>query len=370
MSAQSTATVWCEEDNHLAYEKYAFFNNWLDDKGEDAEELLSHLGLLNIGNPSKALFAGDLTAYDQALKTYVSRKRHDALGERIFEDHWFKKNLAHFQQLVAVLSGQSVVPFIGAGVSCSAGFPSWASHLLSQAKTAGVLDAEKRIKNGEYEKIIDEIILAHSEALFVQNVRDDFLRDPDRVDLVLDILRICNHVLVTTNYDRCIEEALYINGSPYAETVLATDTDNQALITALSNRKRAVLKLHGNINAPSNCMLSGIQYEQAYGKGGIDMSLPLPRKLRRIFEHASIFFIGCSLNRDRTLNVFEKVMEERGQADLPQHFAIVEAPENETEMVDRNSFLASIGITPIWYPTAEHSRVADLIQALKVDLGR
>jgi SIR2-like domain len=364
MNGQAFAT-WCEDDNHFLYERHMSFNDWLDGKSEDAEQLLDQLGLANIGTPSKALFAGDYPAYEQAVSTFLIENRHAALGAELLDAHWFKKNLAHFEQLVDVLKGNSVVPFLGAGVSCASGYPSWSAHLASQAKTAGIFDISIRLASGLHEEVVQEILDKCGETLFVQSIRDDFLGTPLDVNLTMKIAALCRHLMVTTNYDKCVELALSQMGSTFYDTINATEGDNLALIVALSNRRRALLKLHGDVTSPTGCILSKSNYDAAYGPDLVDMSRPLPRKLRRLYEGTNLLFVGCSLIADRTVDVFRKVMAERGASDLPQHFAIVEVPRNENELSERNRFLASLGITPIWYAYEEHHRVIEIVEALQ-----
>lgn len=100
------------------------------------------------------------------------------------------------------------------------------------------------------------------------------------------------------------------------------------------------------------------------------MDRPLPRKLRRIYESSSLLFLGCSLYSDRTIQVFQKVMDERGAPDIPPHFAILEAPIDNRDLVERNSFLSGIGITPIFYPTGEHFRLKDILSCIVDNLNQ
>ncbi|TGP82073.1 SIR2 family protein [bacterium M00.F.Ca.ET.227.01.1.1] len=360
-------SVWCESDEHYCYEQNVTFNHWLDEKGEEAEKVIERYGFVNIAVPSKALFGGDRSAYEQELTFYRAARMNIALGADVFVDLWLKKNKAHFDQLVTHLKGQSVIPFVGAGVSCSSGYPGWSNHLRIHALAAGVSNPEDLLSKGNYEKVIEEIIAINGIAMFVQNIKDDFLKDPSSLEWQAAILRLCKHVVVTTNYDQCIEKAMVRDESCYVEPIFAAEADNQTLIAACSNRRRALLKLHGNISSPANCILSQEQYDRSYGRDAIDMSLPLPRKLRRLFEYSSLLFLGCGLNEDRTMRVFESVIEEN--SDLPQHFAIVEAPIELDQLPKRNKFLADHGITAIWYPAGEHARVFDILNLLSEEVA-
>src|SRR5688572_22974726 len=94
---------WCERDNHKVFEYYVDFNEWLD--SEDATSAREAYGVDGISVPSKAFYAGDKEAYDQAFKEYREARRNEILNrtylcEQFTDQHWFDRNLEHFDQLV------------------------------------------------------------------------------------------------------------------------------------------------------------------------------------------------------------------------------------------------------------------------------
>lgn len=341
------------------------FNAWLDSDDDEATSLLKALGIGKVVAPSKALFAGDRVAYGEELERYQTRRLEFALGYGRLDDHWFGKNRAHFNALLEPLKAQTVVPFVGAGISCAASLPTWTAHILHQAKSAGFdpTDVLDRLRKGEYEPIIDEIISSRGQGLFMQEMRDAFDGVVVDVSLATMVVRLTRSIIVTTNYDRVLEQALSTLGEPPAELVTATE-DNARIIRAQSNGQRALLKVHGDIRSPATYILSGCQYDDSYGVGVPDMKLALPRKLRHVFEHGSILFLGCSLVEDRTLKVFESLVFEAGLANVPRHFAVLEAPTDETDLVTRNARLAGLSIDAIWYPNGAHEYVQLIISEL------
>ena len=106
----------CDGDQHKRFEYYIDFNEWLD--SEEALGAREVYGVDGISVPSKAFYAGDKEAYDQAFKEYRENRRNEALSERYLcdqftDNHWFERNLQRFDQLVEVLEAGDVVPFIG-----------------------------------------------------------------------------------------------------------------------------------------------------------------------------------------------------------------------------------------------------------------
>jgi len=60
------AETWCDRDEHKLFEYYVDFDEWLD--SEEAASAREAYGVDGISVPSKAFFAGDKEAYDQAWR--------------------------------------------------------------------------------------------------------------------------------------------------------------------------------------------------------------------------------------------------------------------------------------------------------------
>jgi NAD-dependent SIR2 family protein deacetylase len=362
---------WCESDDHGVYERHTTFNAWLDGDDDEAAILVKGLGLATLATPSKALFAGDRVAYGEELERFHSRLLDLALGEGRLDGHWFGKNRAHFNALLEPLNAQHVVPFVGAGISCASAMPTWTGHILHQARSAGIdlPSVEARLRQGGYEEVVDEIIAARGEGLFIQEMRDAFDKEVTELGLAAMVAGLAKSVIVTTNYDRVLESAMRSRGEGSPEIVAAGE-DNARMIRAQSNGKRALVKIHGDIASPSTLVLSQQQYDAGYGVDAPDMKLALPRKLRHLFEHGSLLFLGCSLVEDRTLRVFESLVLEAGLANVPRHFAVLEAPDDETTLVARNARLAALSIDAIWYPHGAHDHVRLIVAELYARIER
>ena len=126
-----------------------------------------------------------------------------------------------------------------------------------------------------------------------------------------------------------------------------------------------MIKLHGDIKSPQRCILAKKQYDAAYGIDELDMALPMPRLLRHYFLNSSLLFVGCSLQNDRTIQVFKAVKKEIGDKDLPQHFSIEQAPDTAEALVQRNAELAKLGITAIWLEQGQYHLVESILRHAK-----
>ncbi len=362
------AETWCDRDEHKLFELFVDFNDWLE--SDEAIAVRKENNIDGLAQPSKALFAGDKEAYDQVFGEYRVARHNEALNkeylcEQFIDDHWFQRNIDHFDQLIQYLEEGTVVPFVGAGISVAGGFPSWKNHLRQQGRTAGILKKhiENLLGNGHYEKIIEEIENIRGRDVFTQEIRDVFSRTGKITDTTLLLTEIFSDTVITTNYDRLIEQA-FDTGQENAVQVI-----NDLNVLDIPDADRVtIIKLHGDIKNSAKCILGKNQYDQAYGCDQLDMTLPIPKLLSYYYRTSSLLFLGCSLNKDRTIQVFKAVKLAIGDAMTPQHFSIEQAPENEQEIVVRNAHLASLGITPIWFEKGCFDYVESILRLAKNEL--
>ena len=368
MSTDAQHKIWCDEDEHHFFEHYAVFNDWLD--SEDGQEFRELCGIDGFSQPSKAFYAGDKEAYDQAFLKYRRDRRHEVLNESYLveqfgDEHWFERNVEHFEQLVNCIKNGNVVPFTGAGLSVSGGFPTWGNHLRQQGRTAGVDPdhIENLLINGHHEKVIEEIEGIRGHDVFINEIRDVFSRTGSIPDAIWRISELFNDTVITTNYDRLIEQA-YDTGE---KDVFQVINGMNALESPIPGRV-SIIKLHGDIQDPQRCILSKKQYDDAYGSEELDMDRQIPKLLSYYYKNSSLLFLGCSLNNDRTVEVFRTVKESMQDVVMPQHFSIEQVPEDEDELRDRNESLARIGITPIWFEKERYEYVESMLQLSKNEL--
>ncbi len=366
---QAQRKIWCDEDEHRLYEYYADFNEWLD--GDDGLTLREQYGIDGLNQPSKAFYTGDKEAYEEAFRQYRIDRRHEALSlawleEQFGGNHWAQRNHDRFEQLIERMASAQVVPFIGAGISASARFPSWREHLREQARTAGLPTnhVEELLTAGRYEGVIEQIEQQRCVDVFVQEIQDVFSRTHAIPDVVWRISELFRDTVITTNYDRLLEQA-YDTGEPGAFQVL----NATAAMERVKPKAVTIYKLHGDVKQPARCILGKRQYDEAYGKYTLDLSRPIPKLLSYHYKNNSLLFLGSSLNEDRTVQVFRAIKQTLGDQDVPQHFSIEQAPESEQELVERNAYLKALGITAIWFETGRFECVEALLRQAKNELS-
>jgi hypothetical protein len=137
-------------------------------------------------------------------------------------------------------------------------------------------------------------------------------------------------------------------------------------IKSIYSGEKCLLKLHGNIDEQNNRVLTRAEYESGYGVTGIDYNLPIPKVLNKIFSGYSVLFCGCSLIADRYLQVLKHAYQSDGDF-IPEHFAILNAPDDVDKKALRDQFLAGHGISPIWYSNGDWDAPKEILQLLKSD---
>ncbi len=260
-----------------------------------------------------------------------------------------------------------MIPFVGAGMSKSAGLPGWKEYLLSLCDDACLsqdLIRERLEVQGDYEGAMNDIV----QRLTINRFERDFERDfqiPDEIGGAVTLLPKLFHCsVITTNFDRVIEEVYKTNGKHFVEKVTGRGQVS-AFFRAIPAGERYLLKLHGNIDNAAERVLSQDEYAAAYGnEGDINMSVPLPKLLKRLFISYSFLFLGCSLSADRTLQTFMRVAGEEGPDSRPHHYAILGSPTDIEKNRTIDQRLADAHISPLWYPDGEHEHVEQILELL------
>lgn len=368
VSPSSKNVTWCEKDNHNLYDYFTDFNEWID--GDDCLDLRLRHSIDGLSNPSKAFFASDIEAYNQEFKVFRNERKSVVLGEEFIQNsfgdsHWFERNLERFEQFESCLIEGLVVPFIGAGISVESGFPTWKNHLSQQGRTSG-LDSSlinDLLDNGHYEELIEKIEEMGYKDAFIQEIKDAFSKTGEITQTTLRLSELFSDTLITTNYDHILEQAFDTGAENNIQILDSSNILNQPEIN-----KTTIIKLHGDIRQPTKCIISKNQYNDSYGDGSLDLTKPIPKILSYHYKTSSLLFLGCSLNRDRTMEVFHEVKKQMGDIDRPQHFSLESMPLTEPELASRNAYLLNFGITPIWFPNGNYEHVEQILRLAKNEM--
>jgi len=314
-----------------------------------------------LAKPSRAFYFGDRNLYEQEAKRHIGAQKQQILNTEEFPD-----NGKVFDELKRACDRGFVIPFVGAGMSLSAGLPDWKDYLLSKCAAAKLDRAvmKARLDAGEYEQVMTEIVDKLTTAVFERDFETDFAT-PDEVTGPVNLLPgLFDCTVVTTNFDRVLEKVYENEARAFIEKCNGRGTTD-AFFRAIPAGERHLLKLDGNIDNPAERILSLSEYDAAYGNtGDINMTFPLPKILDRLFSSYSLLFLGCSLTADRTIQTFSRVVSNRGAKTLPRHYALLSAPDDTDKMSHLNQRLADANIKPLWYPKDEHATVGKVLELL------
>lgn len=310
---------------------------------------------------SKVLFWVDREAYDDertAWENETNQAKHNEVTELIRASGL----IAPFQDLLDAVERGRVVPFIGAGMTKPMGMPLWGEalkQLLARLPAADGPGISALIYEGQY--LAAAQALVDHDSVQVTN----FVRTIYRIQKIklagpmLLVPRFAKGCIVTTNFDDAIEQTCrdkvefnaYMHG-----------TQEHNFFPRLVRGDRCLLKLHGDADNPATHILTQTQYADAYGNP-FDFHKPLPKALRQIFVSQSMLFLGCSLDQDWTLELFEQAKQADEYA-IPNHYAILPAPEDPQAKQLKETRLLTLHIQPLWYPVGQHEFVERYLQLI------
>jgi SIR2-like protein len=187
------------------------------------------------------------------------------------------------KQLAKVGSRQGLALFLGAGVSCSAGLPSWNGLLRELAKGIGLTGSELKEFNNldvlDRGSVLERRYRAHKQDVNGHIARI-FARTWDHSLLHGLLSCLPAQEIITQNYDRLFEVAAVGAGSPVA-TLPYTPGDVHS---------RWLLKMHGCVSVPEDIVIRREDYlrysERRAALAGIVQATMLTR---------SMLFVGFSL---------------------------------------------------------------------------
>lgn len=340
------------------------FDAVVDDEYDEEIKVICRRGdeEISLAKPSRAFYFGDRQLYDQEAKRYDQGEK-----ARVLCTDQYHSNLQTFDDLKRACNRGFVIPFVGAGMSRSAGLPDWRGYLLRLAEDAGMDVASVRHRldvPNDYEGVIDDIIDRMGHEKFERDFERDFAL-PDEVTGPVTLLpAIFDGPSITTNFDRVLESVYEQQGKPFVEKVCGRGRPN-AFFRSIPAGERYLFKLHGNVDNASERVLRRSEYEEAYGQeGNILFDRALPKALSRLFSSYSFLFLGCSLTVDRTIQTFMRVAGEQDMDGLPHHYAVMSCPSDGEERLAVDRRLAGAHISPIWFPEDEYEYIEEILQLL------
>ncbi|RKG68587.1 SIR2 family protein [Corallococcus sp. CA054B] len=318
---------------------------------------------------SRILFDLEQETYRLALMDWQRQRqeeRREELRTKVQDTLTLRANDTRFKELVKVARNGGLVPFVGAGITKPCKMPMWTEFLILAGIQVGcdAVVTKQRLSLGEYEEVAEELVTKMGPNWFNEHVERTFCQDTPLTGPVLHIPRITDGCVITTNFDDVLERAFTQFGNPFTEKIIGKS--QTGFRKALMEKRRYLLKIHGDAKDRRGRVLTIAEYNDAYGGASIDFTRELPKNLKTAFTYSTLLFLGCSLETDRTLKLFKQVVNDEGTDDLARHYAILELPAVNVE--ERERFLTEHHIFPIWFPPKRFD-VAEALVALLAEMA-
>ncbi|MDD1621897.1 MAG: SIR2 family protein [Methylococcaceae bacterium] len=302
---------------------------------------------------SEILYWADRDAYLDELDHWEGRRQvdqHEAAIQYIRDSD----QRSVFLDLVDTIRSWRIAPFVGAGLSKSCGYPMWGEALRKIAQKLDGLEVQDiEPLMAQYDYLQAAQVLNDASAQQVQHfIRTEFQQRRAIKGPVTLLPELANGCIVTTNFDTVIEDLFRDLKQPLDGYMHGTQAGNN-FVQRLLRGERCILKLHGDAGQANTHVFTQAQYQAAYGGAGGEpfaFQNQLPRALRQIFISHSLLFLGCSLEQDKTLDLFKSVVDE-GAFEIPDHFALLNEPATPQERTRKEARLLQLKIRPLWYAT-------------------
>lgn len=342
-----------EEALQAAYSSNHAFNAILDEAEPLAFKSLrdpEHEYLIKV---SDALYWIERDAYLDELDHWEGQcqvNQHEAATAFIKDSD----QQAVFLDLVDAIRFGRIAPFVGAGLSKPCGYPMWGEALRKIAQKLGGLDVQDiGPLMAQYDYLQAAQVLHETDAEIVRHfIKTEFRQRGAITGPVTLLPDLANGCIVTTNFDTVIEDLFREKAQPLDGYMHGMQAGNN-FVQRLLRGERCILKLHGDAGQANTHVFTQVQYREAYGGAEGEpfaFQNQLPRALRQIFISHSLLFLGCSLEQDKTLDLFKSVVDEAA-FEIPDHFALLNEPATQQERARKEARLLQLRIRPLWYST-------------------
>ena len=278
-----------------------------------------------------------------------------------------------FKQLCSIQ--REVVPFVGAGISKNingSAYPLWREFLEEIGKrellSEEVEKLDQFININCYEQAASFLQERLGDVLFRDNVKKIFgeerLKDvvfPETVRLITDVF---HGNIFTTNIDRVIEtafEELKHIKIPMLIPQMQSEQANQNI----DANALCLIKIHGDVSESTSWVLTEEQYNLVYGENIENTSFV--SILERLMISRKLLFIGCGLERDRTYDVLNRIVQKNNTY---KHFAFTECPKKRDDQIIKKRQLINLwNIYPIWFPENQYESIGVLLRQMILHQG-
>ena len=209
---------------------------------------------------------------------------------------------------------------------------------------------------------------------FQRMVAQAFGREIDEAELASKSAEIipllARGPVITTNFDHVLEAVFRFAGRPFDRIVTGPQPDK--VVRAMHRNEPVLLKIHGDAEDRTSRVFTGLEYEEQYPQPSLQLQSDTDRASEKsvvnitslawiMFTNRPLLFLGCSLERDRTLDVLRKI---KGLLPALTHYAVIGAPYRVDRLRERRREMDQYGISPLWFVSGEFRRIRAILVEL------
>ena len=263
-----------------------------------------------------------------------------------------------------------MVPFVGAGLSVFCGYLQWGdllkklvAYVTNKNKAAEISDLICQNKYleaaGKIQEAYPPFMIPLKKFIPYEKIEKCERENLQKSAAYMLPLLFPDSPCVTTNFDRVLESVNETHGKKF-DYVLPPDEVGQ-LTRTLQHNQHNLFKLHGDIGkdgmTSDKIVFTEKQYNRAYTE-----QTHIKDALLNWFRNSVMLFLGCSLSKDRTLDLLGEVHSTSQQG--AQHFAILPCEDEEKAGSRLAELFLTYGIRPIFYPQGQHDSVQVILERL------
>lgn len=220
----------------------------------------------------------------------------------------------HVQHLNEAIENDSLVIFVGAGISMNSGLPSWNDLINEFKKEMNINKKESQHDNLKIAQYYFDIV---GQQKYLQKVINTFKNhdnaEPNNIHK--QIFRIRPRHIITTNYDELLEKAMKSEIDKYE--VIKQDSD-----IPYSKSDHYLIKMHGDL-IEKNIVLKEddyLDYEKNF--------YMVATLIKSLIMNNTILFIGYSLG-DSTFNSIFRMIQKGFYGNARKAYFFTPTPQNE-----------------------------------------
>jgi hypothetical protein len=289
------------------------------------------------------------------------------------------RNRAAYLGLVELVRSTRALAFVGAGVTCPLGYPTWGDLIAHLAAAVRAAHGEQVQSNGQ-EITVEQVVREFKRKPLVQaqilkeNLGEGYfpmmagLFGPQdrRIGPITNLVSLPFKHLLTSNYDPSLEQHHYPPNEPVSISLHHSAAPQFIIEFADDNYTRRIVHVHGRYDEARYIILTEEDYRTYI------QSVVLDDFWRVVPAVGRFVFFGFGFEDFDLLYTFRRRMALQGNnpGNL-RHFAIMPLDDPARESTVTVSMRMEYGIEPVFFPHTGTSfaEYDDLLSTLKADVS-